>query len=302
MRLPFMQLESDLVAHGASTVAALTGCSVPAALGHIALLRAWAVSRATDEAPPDGLVPGDAAARLVEAAAQWTGEKGALLQALLDAGQVAREETGLRVLHLNPYVTAWERNAKAKARMANARERSANKPITDGERPAKFGGQTQTQTQNLPASQGPTEVVPSADDLPDATEDAHPVAAPEADPRQVAMFATPPPAKPEKRERTPSAAQVLYGRMEAWREERCAEMKQPFRSEAWAVPRINKELGPLVDGPESERDLFADAFMLYLADERKGTARVPWSISLFMQRQVRAEYETAALRTRQGAA
>lgn len=109
MRLPFMQLESDLVAHGASTVARLAGCSVPQALGHIALLRAWAVSRATDEAPPDGMVLGDAAPRLIEAAAGWEGEKGALLQALVDAGQVERLPDGLRVLHLNPYVTAWER-------------------------------------------------------------------------------------------------------------------------------------------------------------------------------------------------
>lgn len=149
-----MQLESDLVAHGASTVATLAGCPPPQALGHIAFLRAWAVSRATDEAPPDGWIAGEAAGRLVEAAAHWNGEKGALLQALSDAGQVAVEAGGVRILHLEPYRTAWERNAKAKARMANIRERSANTRVPDAndgvsdrERDAKFGGQTQTQTQ-----------------------------------------------------------------------------------------------------------------------------------------------------------
>lgn len=217
MRLPFMQLESDLVAHGASTVAALAGCSVPQALGHIALLRAWSVSRATDEAPPDGFVPGDAAPRLIEAAAQWTGEKGALLQALLDAGQVAREETGLRVLHLNPYVTAWERNAKAKARMANARERSQNMRVTDGERSAKFGGQTQTQTQTqkeTAASQGAADAGPPADDLPDATDDAHPLTATETMANAIPLFPEAEATKPVKTKGPdPEALRELWNRL-----------------------------------------------------------------------------------------
>lgn len=202
MRLPFMQLESDLVAHGASTVARLARCSVPQALGHIALLRAWAVSRATDEAPPDGLVEGDPAERLVEAAAGWEGEKGALLQALLDAGQVAREETGLRVLHLNPYVTAWERNAKAKARMANARERSANKAVTYGERSAKFGGQTQTQTQATTSYASAVAVSGDVDESPDATDHAHSLA-------QSLLLAVE--VEPEKPKRAPKAPAAPKG-------------------------------------------------------------------------------------------
>lgn len=147
VRLPFLQLESDIIAHGAAEVANLAGCPVPQALGHIALVRAWAVSHATDEAPPDGWVDGDSADRRIEAAAQWTGERGALVQALLDAGQIRREEGGVRVLHLDPYARAWNQNAKAKERMKAARERSANKRETSHERSAKFDGQTQTQTQ-----------------------------------------------------------------------------------------------------------------------------------------------------------
>lgn len=178
MRLPFMQLESDLVAHGAALVGQLAGCLPAQALGHIAMLRAWAVSQANDETPPDGLVRGDAAPRLIEAAAQWQGQRGTLFDALLDAGQVQRESDGVRVLHLEPYAKAWERNAKAKARMANGRERSANKPDTAGERSAKFMGQTQTQmedgeeTTSSPASAGA--VSDGVDDLPDATDDAVP--------------------------------------------------------------------------------------------------------------------------------
>jgi len=154
MRLPFLQLESDIISHGAAEVSHLARCSIPQALGHIAMVRAWAVSHATDEAPPDGWVPGDASGRRIEAAAHWQGENGALLQALIDAGHVRVEEGGHRVLRLEPYAKAWEQNRKSKERMRNARERSSNKPVMDanngiesGERSAKFDGQTQTQTQ-----------------------------------------------------------------------------------------------------------------------------------------------------------
>lgn len=172
MRLPFLQLESDFLAHGGAEVAALARCTLVQAIGHVALLRAWAVSHATDESPPDGRVVGEAAGRRIEAAAQWAGERGALLQALVDAGQVAQvpegDDAGYRILHLEPYQTAWERNAKAKARMANRRERGANgreqsantrelsanevrtdanAPRATSERSAKFVRQTQMQTQ-----------------------------------------------------------------------------------------------------------------------------------------------------------
>jgi hypothetical protein len=165
MRLPFLQLESDIIAHGAAEVSVLAGCSIPQALGHIALVRAWAVSHASDETPPDGWVGGDSAGRRIEAAAQWTGEKGLLLQALVDSGNVRAEPGGFRVLHLECYVQAWNKNRTAKERMRTLRERSAN----SGERGAKFGQQTQTQKKEEATTL-------SADaDLPDVPEDAQPV-------------------------------------------------------------------------------------------------------------------------------
>lgn len=147
MRLPFLQLESDFLAHGAAELAHLARCTAAQAIGHVSLLRAWAVSHAGDDAPPDGFVAGNAAGRRIEAAAQWQGERGALLEALLDAGQVQQEADGMRVLHLDPYVSAWNKNAKAKERMRTARERSTNMRETDRERSSKFGRQMQMQTQ-----------------------------------------------------------------------------------------------------------------------------------------------------------
>jgi hypothetical protein len=165
MRLPFLQFESDFLAHGAAELANLARCTPAQAIGHVALLRAWAVSHASDEAPPDGWVPGDAAGRRIEAAAHWQGERGVLLEALLDAGQVERAEDGFRVCHLEPYIKAWEQNRKAKERMRTVRERSANMvvSVTNGAvagdaRSAKFGGQTQTQTQTQTQEETPSAV------------------------------------------------------------------------------------------------------------------------------------------------
>jgi hypothetical protein len=164
MRLPFLQLESDLLAHGAAGVAALLGCSVPQALGHIALLRAWAVSRGPADAPPDGWVPGDNAARLVAAGAQWTGDAGAFIAALGDPGVELLEvhRDGIQVLGMRPYAEAWERNDKARERLRRFRERNANEARTSPDVSGQTQTQTQTQTQKAedlppPASAAPRE-------------------------------------------------------------------------------------------------------------------------------------------------
>lgn len=313
MRLPFLQMESDLIAHGAAEVSHLAGCSIPQALGHIAMVRAWVVSHATDNAPPDGMVPGEAAGRRIEAAAQWSGERGALLQALLDAGQVRAEAGGVRVLHLEPYVKAWEQNRKAKDRLARHRERNANVRVANGEhaadggvsetlpdrsdgvRSAKFAGQTQTQREDVeekpfPASQGAAAAAP-ADDLPDATDHAEEADTPPARPALVLEAQT-----TGRKSRTPSAAENLYATLEADREKRCREAGEPYVSERLAAARQNVLFGPVVKGTDEEQGRFAAAWEAYLADPRKGEARVPWSIALFMHGGVRAEYETRALR------
>jgi len=108
--------------------------------------------------------------------------------------------------------------------------------------------------------------------------------------------------KPERPPRQPSAAEALYLRMEGAREETCLAAGQPYVSEEWHAARINKEIGPIAKATEAEREEFLSAFLEYLGDERKAGARVPWSVSLFMQRQVRAEYLTRARRAKQGAA
>lgn len=298
MRLPFMQLESDLLAHGGPELAILAGCPLVQAVGHVALLRAWAVSQATDDAPPDGLVLGEASGRRIEAAAQWTGERGALLKALVDVGQVAVEANGHRVLHLEPYCTAWERNAKAKARMANMRERSANKrvtgangPNTEDERSAKFTGQTQTQMEDVEveeasAPQGSADAGQQPEERPVltlTTQDANP--------------------KPERKPRRLSAGEDLYQQVQQVRQQQCEKAGVPYVPDRWPEAQQNKMLGPVAkvppgaavdaEGKTEEFNRFTRAFAEYLGDEKH--AEKGWPLSLFMHGSVRSRYEQQAL-------
>ena len=337
MRLPFMQLESDLLAHGAPQVGALAGCTPIQALGHIAYLRAWAVAQATDEAPPDGWARGPDAADAIEAAACWGGEPGRLLRALKVAKIIVVTPDGVQVQGMEPYAKAWEQNAKAKERMRVAREqqakrraieaeRSANSGVTgpnvprnDGERPAKFEEQTQTQTQKEEASLSAGADEP--EELPDATDDAHPVVHPPEPATQTMAnaIADMPEATREpfalteqsggKKEPKPSAAQRLYAALEKTRQARCEEAGLPFIEQRWDARRINamlsadakvpkgQPLGP--DGqplPTEAQQRFEAAWGEYLADEDGATKEPPWSIGWFMSGGVRARYETRAVK------
>lgn len=168
MRLPFLQMESDLLGHGAPAVATLAGCSPVQAVGHVAMLRAWVVSHGPDDVAPDGWVRGPDAGALIEGAAQWQGEPGRLLRALRVTQLVIQDGEAFQVVGMEPYQRAWTENMKARERMANKRGGSRNtvKPSpmfaerspnigepsakfdrASGERSAKFGEQTQTQTQ-----------------------------------------------------------------------------------------------------------------------------------------------------------
>lgn len=315
MRLPFLQLESDLLAHAASQVGVLAGCTPVQALGHIAFLRAWAVAQANDEAPPDGWARGPDAADAIESAAQWGGEAGRLLRALKVAKLVLVTPEGVQVLGLEPYRTAWEKNQKAKARMDRFRARNANVRVTNSEhaqtnaesshtedvRSAKFGGQTQTQTQKEPASQGPTTVVPPAEDLPDATDDAQPVApAANGCPDCTSIVACwkhlprDKPGEPKKRERTPSEAQLVYARMQSERAQRCEAAGEEFVEDRWDVPRINRDIGAVLKGGDEAQTRFGLAWDAFLADDAR--AAQGWSLSYFMKGAVRSMYENRGLK------
>ena len=130
MRLPYLQVDGDFLAHRARAAAVLLDCSRAQAVGHVSLLWSWAVSSASGDAPPNGHVPGTRAGQLVAAVAEWTGDPAVFVQALAHPTVALLEvlPDGLRVRGLDRYAVAWERQEKERARKADWRRTRASRP------------------------------------------------------------------------------------------------------------------------------------------------------------------------------
>lgn len=157
------------------------------------------------------------------------------------------------------------------------------------------------------ASQGSADAGQPADDLPDATDDAHPD---ESQMTQMAANGCPdctpivacwkhlerpvPGAKPEKPPRTPSKAQAVYAKIQDERRRRCEDAGEPFVEDRWDVPRINRDIGGVAKEGEEATARFLLAWDAFLADDTR--ASNGWSLSYFMKGSVRSMYETRGLK------
>jgi hypothetical protein len=114
MRLPWIQVADEAFERGVE-LAALLDVPEAQAVGHLALLWRWALSRPSDE-KLDGIVSGDRAVASIEAGARWTGQRGALVDALVEVGLVGASRNGdhYRVKGLERYrATIKQRTAEA---------------------------------------------------------------------------------------------------------------------------------------------------------------------------------------------
>lgn len=138
MRLDWVQVEMSAFSR-AREVAAIVGDVAATSLGRLAMIWRWAVEIAPDGEIPTGEVRGEAAVVRLEAAAEWTGERGALVSALVSVGLVEMLEDGpgLRVKGLNRYGSAATKRAKDRARMKALREVAATSPRRRNESPGK---------------------------------------------------------------------------------------------------------------------------------------------------------------------
>lgn len=184
MRFPWLQVDADFIAAHAGDLGAHLGIGRREAIGLAVDLWTWALARAPDDAPPDGIVTGTGAVpdRLLAGSVGWTGPEAQLTEALVSCGLAVRIESGYRLTGFSRYKATWEKN----------RRRPGGKPDRNrtgtGEKPER---KTQTYTQK----KDETTLAAGADepeDLPDATEDAHPVSQPP-------LFAVPPPEKPKRK-------------------------------------------------------------------------------------------------------
>lgn len=131
MGLPYYQLDADFIATTSKLLAARLKCSRREAIGLVAELIPFVVEHtSTKDKPPDGVFIGPTANDDLEAGAEWTGERGALVAALVSTRIVEQLEMGLRFRGCERYRSTWEKN--------NRRKPAKNRPVT-GKKPAKTG-------------------------------------------------------------------------------------------------------------------------------------------------------------------
>lgn len=143
MRFPWLQVDADFIAAHAGDLGSHLGISRREAIGLAVDLWTWALARARDDAPPDGVVTGTGPVpdRLLAGSVGWTGPVEQLTAALIGCGLAVRIENGYRLTGFSRYKSTWEKN----------RRRTGEKPDRNragtGEEPAR---KTQTHIEASP--------------------------------------------------------------------------------------------------------------------------------------------------------
>lgn len=112
MRFPWLQVDADFIAAHAGDLAVRLGVSRREAMGLALDLWAWALGRAVDDSPPDGLIAGPHAARLICGAVQWQGESSVLIDALVATRLAVIDTGGVRLTGVERYRRVWEKNSR----------------------------------------------------------------------------------------------------------------------------------------------------------------------------------------------
>lgn len=279
MRFPWLQVDADFIGAHAGDLGAHLGISRREAMGLALDLWTWALARARDDAPPDGIVTGTGAVpdRLLSGSVGWTGPAEQFTAALVSVGMAVRIDGGYRLTGFSRYKSTWEKN----------RRRSGDKPERNRTGSvAKPEPKTQTQTHiEATASQGAADAGQQPGERPPLT-----LTAPESGPK---------PRAPRK----PSAAEALYLQIQEARQARCEAAGVPFTPDRWDNARQNKALGPIAkvapgtavdaEGLSEDQRRFNLAFTGFLGDDRHMSKG--WPLSLFMSGGVRSRYEQQAL-------
>lgn len=241
------------------------------------------------EHAPTGCVSGAHAAIAFERGAGWTGERGALLSALREAGFVraapARDGGGMEIEDLDwvreqgAHVTKFQRDAKK----PDGRAHKVVNPSRDieGSRAAPAA---------LPSGESRelrVEISSSASQEPE------PVPEP---PKAFALEEQKPPSKRGRKARPPTLPEQLFETLQGMRKERCEAAGEPFVPERWDFARRNEQLRPVVKASAEEISRFEGAWLAYLADDGERVREPAWSLAYFMSASVRAKYETRAVR------
>lgn len=114
MRFPWLQVDADFIAAHAGDLGAHLGISRREAMGLALDLWTWALARAPDDAPPDGVVTGAGPVpdRLLSGSVGWTGPVEQFTEALVGCGLAVRIDGGYRLTGFGRYKATWEKNRR----------------------------------------------------------------------------------------------------------------------------------------------------------------------------------------------
>lgn len=156
MRLPFLQVEADLLGIQSKVAAGMLRATPACVVGYVAFMRAYVLSL-SDDGEVTGLVRGPSAARGLALAAGWEGDPEAFVAALADPSVRLLEvrPDGIFVRGMEPYEKARKKSAAGKERMRKSREARRLRATSENDG-AKKKSEKKTQTEIFSPSEGTT--------------------------------------------------------------------------------------------------------------------------------------------------
>lgn len=264
MRLPFLQVEADLLGQRGQVAAKLLGVPLPALIGHVTLLRAYALSLSGDEVP-SGWVHDAEAVQVLEIAAGWDGDPGKLVRVLAMPAVYMLEMDpagAVRVLGMEPYAKAHEANAKARERVAKseARKREAAANLREASRKER------EVTRKLPRkTETETETEMKKEDLPLPPQGGPP------SPAQANLLEQP----PKRPADAPDALMAAWNQHAPQELPRCRELTDKRRKHA----RVRLSERPVAQWVDIIQRMGRSRFLRGLSSGRTWVATFDWLIS-----------------------
>lgn len=123
MRLPFLQVEADLLGAQGRVAAGMLRATPACVVGYVAFMRAYVLGQSRD-GEVTGMVRGTSAARVLALAAGYEGDPEVFVAALADpaVGLLEVHPDGILVRGMEPYEKARRKSEASKDRMRKSRE------------------------------------------------------------------------------------------------------------------------------------------------------------------------------------
>ncbi len=113
MRLPYLQLAEKFITVQSKMIARILSVERTTAIGMGTLLFETVLEMTSSEtSPPTGVILGDDAADIIEAAIEWKGERGKGFGAFVRADVIEQLESGARVKGCDRYKDAWSKQRR----------------------------------------------------------------------------------------------------------------------------------------------------------------------------------------------